>query len=285
MQRINTLLAASIVATLTWIALPSSATPKTPQVQTAPQTTGANKQSPRIPGVQASPRLPLGGSTPVIDPSNPNNDVDLVGVLHNDILDAVISNKAAIGTDPNLWGIKVKQLVDEMLCLSGPQLTATFSAMTPGALPDDCSLTSVEVDFLGQLLSLQDSAQATGLSNFISSVKQLEADILSTPLSSRARLNLLSSCSVARHSTCYWFNEATAAGGSLWAAPPPAGLGTLAINWGDIGKDDVNAAVVTLGGIGLMSLLTGPPGWVAGGTAVVGSAASGSALSLLEQLW
>jgi hypothetical protein len=217
---------------------------------------------------------------PPVDVSNPANQVDFVGQLHNEGLDYAIANKARLGNDPRLWTLRVQQLTSEYLCANESRIGQLFSGMTPGTLPDDCSMTDGEVSFLAELQQLQDNATSLGFANFIAAVKGLEASVAAQPMSTREKVITLGACSVARYSAAYWYSE-TQLATSLWATLPSGTPSPLSINWGDVGKQDVEGAV---GGL-IGSLFGGPITWLGAGLGALGGAIAGSAVEIIDQLW
>lgn len=198
------------------------------------------------------------GQTPNFpDPSNPSNEVDFVGQLHNQALDFIISNKNSLGATPNLWRLNMQRLTAEFVCANQVQIDLMTSMMVPGTLPDDCSMTSAEVGILDQLYSLQDAATSMGITNFINAVKQLEAVALAQPMSSREKVNLMGAFSVARYSGAYWYAESQKAA-SAWGSPPFNPPAPFATDWGGVGKADLGGAI----GGGYLGLAGGPLGWL-----------------------
>ncbi len=213
------------------------------------------------------------GQTPNFpDPSNPSNEVDFVGQLHNQALDFLISNKNSLGATPNLWRLNMQRLTAEFVCANQVQIDLMTSMMVPGTLPDDCSMTSAEVGILDQLYSLQDAATSMGITNFINAVKQLEAVALAQPMSSREKVNLMGAFSVARYSGAYWYAESQKAA-SAWASPPFNPPAPFSTDWGGVGKADLGGAI----GGGMLGLASGPFGWFFLPEIIIGSAAISSA--------
>jgi hypothetical protein len=231
-------------------------------------------------------KAPFGMLPPGVTVGNPANELDFVGNLHNSMLDTIILNKDSLGSNKNSWVLNSYKVIAENSCGTQAILLAEFTGMTPGTMPDDCSPTVTEIEFLEDLYSMQDSAVAMGFPSFIASVKQLEASICATPMSSRAKISLLSATSIARYSSAYWLNQTLLPGGSLWATPPFGGPEALsAFSWGDFGKVDVATGVGAGVAVGIYSLAAGPPGWLIGGATILGSAIGGSVTNAILQLW
>jgi hypothetical protein len=82
---------------------------------------------------------------------------------------------------------------------------------------------------------------------------------------------------MAKASMSYWYNNH-----AKWENLVSAKGG---FSWKDVGRADVTGVVNGAVTVGVISAVTGPPGWVAGGAGIVGAGLAGSVGEAVGQLW
>jgi hypothetical protein len=184
--------------------------------------------------------------TPCPNVENPANPYDQAGVVHNEILDYILMNKPQWSCGDNSQWVQTNvHLTATYMCdngygVGGNDYNATSNMLND--IVDDFQTRSFEdivadigseqlqnynTQLLNEVESYTDSTQIDSLLN---SIKRLESVVMASTLSPDEQKVFLEGASIARYSSCYWFQEYQKSV-SDWHCPSdpiPAGK----FNWG-----------------------------------------------------
>ncbi|HTF04059.1 MAG TPA: hypothetical protein VK826_08535 [Bacteroidia bacterium] len=211
--------------------------------------------------------------TPCPNVENLENPYDNVGVAHNDGLEYVLAHKPqwSCGDDAQ-WIQTAIDLTATFVCDKGYGPSAdcynATSAMLNNVVNDYQSMTLEDViagmgsvqlqDYTGQLFNeVQSYRDSTQIDSLLTSIKQLEGEAITSTLNPDERRTFLELASIARYSSCYWFQEHQKSV-TDWHCPTnpiPAGK----YNWTKL----LVTICADIAG-GALGSITGPAGTVAG---------------------
>lgn len=183
------------------------------------------ENEPMNPGSAGNPPVVMNTPpyTPCPNVENPANPYDHAGVVHNEILAYILSQKSQWSCGDNTQWIQTNvDLTATYMCANGygpsPSDYIATSAMLNNVVNEYQSKTLDQLiegagseqlqDYDRQLFdefsSYTDSNQIDSL---LDSIKELESEVMASTLNPDEQKTFLETASIARYSSCYWFQE------------------------------------------------------------------------------
>lgn len=221
------------------------------------------------------------------DQGNPNNKFDVIGQLHN----AIVDNFYATVSLPIKDGKEIVYSIDTYFAKSKPTFSASkflladkqldfarkFEAASDkySFLIDNKYLSKEATNYYQQMDNLY---QISNSSEFISNMIILESNIQNSKIIESEKGILLAAASVARYSSYYWETHS------------PTGGTSAKFSWGSTGKADLKGAIeggvagAIIGG-SVATPLGSVPGWVAGAVSWGAGCSVSNAIGQLTGWW
>lgn len=217
-------------------------------------------------------------------------DIQLLGSIHNECMDYVIRHLNAndienIMTKSEYYGLSFlnsygfsDEDVEQVLFSFERNYYRRFELDTVLWFQDDVERLSEDQKKVLRLINNVIESN-DNIGSLLSNLEQVEDSIIRNGTYETQYIAIVA-VEIAKSSLTYWYNNEY-----IWRDLVDMESKERWFNWKSVGREDVKGAVAGATGVGVASVVSGPPGWAAGTATVVGSSAGASLADAAGQVW